>query len=311
MITAATTQRRRLAETVILGKNGYLFHTDHESVEQVTGRLPLEWQELRAWQEATEARSAWCRANGVVFRMLIVPEKHVVYDDMLPDAAISPDRPALQLLAALSPRVRREVLYPAALLKQARASSETYFRTDTHWTEQGGFIAYQALLDSLPSGFIETPVQATELGTRDRAMIGDLAVRLEPEPEEVAVSLYHLTHRPFVLRYHNKGVSRGSTIAYEGDPCGKRMLAFRDSFFNYLIPHLIPALARLVAVSSIDVHYDLVASERPDIIVFEIAERFLGNLDGEGHRSLPTDPQGAFETLSGISPAALLTASAA
>ena len=50
---------------------------------------------------------------------------------------------------------------------------------------------------------------------------------------------------------------------------------FRDSFANALIPFLSESFDRIVYVWQPDVHPQVVQIEKPDVVIHEIAERFL------------------------------------
>lgn len=308
MSDAADT-RARLAAEVIQGADGYLFHRDHDAVDQVTGALPLAPQDVAAWRDSIETRAAWCKANGIAFRMMIIPEKHVVYADKLPPTIVpAADRPALQILASLDADTRALCSYPVQPLIDARSVRETYLQTDTHWTFYAGFLAYRMLVDDLARS-VPLPVRIDEadLSFAARTHVGDLGVRLEPERDERTETVGHRTARPFQRVFENKKFSRGALSIYESDDASlPRCVLFRDSFANYIIPHLIPTFSRLVVMSSDSMHYDLVRAERPDVVIFTIIERFLGMLDGTGQRHLPDDLTGPdFAALTGSSPTEL------
>ena len=52
-------------------------------------------------------------------------------------------------------------------------------------------------------------------------------------------------------------------------------LIFRDSFSDALIPFLSEHFSRVVYAHSFSVDLDLVDSEKPDIVIFELAQRYL------------------------------------
>ena len=302
-------KRARLAASVIEGSDGYLFHRDHEAIEQISGASAFTPSELAVWRETIEERQSWCRENGIAYRMMIIPEKHVVYEDKLTsDIAVSPDRPAMQLLRALHESATMNILYPAEILKSARAELPTYFMTDTHWTTFGGFLAYQALIESVRRELpLEPRIERENLAFTTKPFIGDLGVRLEPERSEQAVFATLSLRVPFQRVFENKAFTRGRLQVYETlSRTSPRCVLFRDSFANYMIPHMIPLFSRLTVLGSQHMHYDLVKSERPDIIVHAIAERFLGNLNAAGRRQLPQDHEApSLEAFSHIAPEAL------
>jgi len=53
---------------------------------------------------------------------------------------------------------------------------------------------------------------------------------------------------------------------------------FRDSFADGLIPYLSENFSRSVYVWKPKVDLQVIEQEKPDIVIFEVAERYLGSL---------------------------------
>lgn len=296
--------RQRLAATVMVGRDGFLFHRDGHAVAQVTGARPLTPDILDLWVSSIETRKAWCEGRGIAFRFLIVPEKHVVYSDRLPPGTVVSDgRPARQILAGLDAATRASVIYPLAELTAARSVRETYYLGDSHWTTFGALVGFRAMADSLAAERPFHQVPDAEIGWFTRPYIGDLGVRLEPEVEEVADTIHVTSGLEVRNAFQNKLFARGSLLVVETNrPDLPRGVIFRDSFAVNLIPSLAQSFSRLVVVGSQSAHYDLLRAERPDIVISETCERFLGMPDPDQAIELPRDLGGpVFETFSDTS----------
>ncbi len=273
----------------IRGDDGFLFHRDHDALDQLSARIVLHRRQIQIWHDALEARLAWCERHRAAMRFLVIPEKHVVYEDKLPRfTTVSPHRPAAQLLGALDEPVRRRTLYPLEELKAASRIKPTYFKTDTHWNAHGAFVAYQALIESLRNEIELDAVREDELAWKERVFVGDLGVRYARERSEIRASLVpDTTHK---LVYQNNNFGRGAVHVYEN----KRRdlptcVMFRDSFSNYLIPYLMHGFSSIIAVSSLSCHYDLLEQQQPDVVLFVAIERFLATF-GQGRTiELPED----------------------
>lgn len=273
----APDKRHRLRVMVVEGKDGVLFHRDHEAIEQVTGALTYSPTQLEQWLSTLETRKAWCDAHGIVSRFLIAPEKHVVYSDKLPDdIGVSEDRPAAMLIAAATPYLSDHIIYPLEALRQGREHNETYFATDTHWSMYGAFLAYKALMASLVRDIELIRVEEASLAWAKVPYVGDLGVRFDPErSEDIEFLVSPLGAHRAVLQ--NKKFERGNVQVLVNDrPELPRCILFRDSFAQQLIAPLMESFSRLVIVSSLSMLYDLVRAERPDVVLFQVAERFLG-----------------------------------
>ena len=273
------------------GREGYLFHQDNDALEQLQAITRFRASQLELWNTVLTQRAAWCADNGAIFRELIIPEKHVVYADMLPRSIrLSKRRPVLQMLESIDPAIASRVLYPVAELAAARSRQPTYFRTDTHWCSFGAYVGYKAVVESLASEMDVSAYPEDLIEYFDRTYTGDLGVRYAEEREESAQFL-RSPAAPTVL-YQNHNFGRGAVHVYEGARADlPRCVLFRDSFSNFLIPYLAQNFSRIVAVSSMSYFYDLLEEERPDVVLSVTIERFLATFGKGSTLELPEDLQ--------------------
>ena len=286
----------------LTGRDGFLFHRDHDALDQLTANLVLRRRQIAVWIAALEGRLAWCERHGSAMRFLIIPEKHVVYDDKLPRLIrVSPRRAAMQLLDALGGELSARTSYPVEALRAASRAKPTFFKTDTHWNAYGAFVAYQTLMAGLqPEVALET-VREGELVWKERPYIGDLGVRFTRERGETMAAAEPTAN--YRLTFQNHNFSRGAVHVYENERRDlPTCVLFRDSFSNFLIPYLMRGFSRLVAVSSLSCHYDLLEQEKPDIVLFVVIERFLATFGMGRTIELPEDDaERSFEAFSGTS----------
>jgi alginate O-acetyltransferase complex protein AlgJ len=282
------------------GRDGFLFHRDHDALDQLTANLVLRQRQIDVWIDALKARQAWCDDNGATMRFLVIPEKHVVYREKIPRFLHpSPRRPAMQLMAAAGPELAAKMLYPVEALRSASETKDTYFKTDTHWTPYGAFVAYQALMESFAPERPLEMVSESDLVWKDRPFVGDLGVRFSRERGETMSAVESTS--PYNLVFQNHNFSRGAVHVYESERRDlPTCVLFRDSFSNFLIPYLMKGFSRLVAVSSLSCHYDLLEQEKPDVVIFAIIERFIATFGMGKTIELPEDSLGtSFEAFSG------------
>ena len=298
--------RIRFQHVPLKGRDGFLFHRDHDALDQLTANLVLRRRQIDVWIAALKGRLAWCADNNSVMRFLIIPEKHVVYDGKLPRfIRVSPQRAAMQLLAAVEGDLSERTFYPVEALRAASRVKPTFFRTDTHWNGYGAFVAYQALMDSLrPEIALET-VGEGELVWKERPYVGDLGVRFTRERGETMITAEPTAN--YKLAFQNHNFARGAVHVYENERRDlPTCVLFRDSFANFLIPYLMRGFSRLVAVSSLSCHYDLLEQEKPDVVLFVVIERFIATFGMGRTIELPEDAlRVPFETFSGTDLGAL------
>lgn len=270
-------RRTELAASVIIGKDNWLFHRDHEAVEQVSGRRRLPDYELRRWRHLLECRHHWLAARGVAYHFFVVPEKHAVYPDKLGEqCVVSEDRPVRQLIREFESRSSPvRIIYPAESLSKARSERDTYLVADTHWNMFGGYVAYRDLCRAVAERYAIPVVEPTRLDYFQLAFDGDLGTRLEPEVQ--CEGLYFHVRDPRGRKVgENHVFTRGSALAFENeDDTLPKLVLFRDSFANWWLPLLAESFSRVVVVSTMEMYFELVESERPDVVVTQMAERYL------------------------------------
>jgi alginate O-acetyltransferase complex protein AlgJ len=280
-------RRRELAATVVTGKDGWLFHRDDFVVEQVAGTRPLPEERVHKWRWLLEMRHHWVRARGAEYVFFVAPEKHVVYPDkVIDDFQISAHRPVEQILRSMRASTPAfELVYPALPLFEERARRDTYFKTDTHWNMLGAHLGYRALCSAVAKRNPLRVLEESDLDFDEREFDGDLALRLDPEP--VSTGLFGTLRNPVAKVVGSNGVfSRGSLFVFENpDRTLPRAVMFRDSFANLLLPLMAESFSRLVAVSSLELYPELIESEKPDVVITEVAERLL-------NQPLPASPEG-------------------
>jgi hypothetical protein len=234
-------------------------------------------------------------------RLLIIPEKHVVYEQFLPDSMkISKNRPVLQLLGGVEACLKDKVVYPIDELRQASARRQTFLKTDTHWSSFGAFTAYQALIRSLQSDIRLEMAKESDIFWHDGPFVGDLGVRLEPEiGEEIT---HAIPPTKYTLTFLNRVFDRGAVHVYESERADlPSCVLFRDSFSNALIPFLMQSFSRIVAVSGLSCLYDLLDYEKPDVVIFAVIERFLATFGKGKFIDLPNDSgEISFRSMTGV-----------
>ena len=274
----AQDRRQEILSSVVVGEDGFLFHRYDDAFEQLCGQFRLSRRQTERWLSTIETREAWCRARGIGFYMVIVPEKHVIYADKLPPGfKISPDRPAKAIVAALDPDVRDCLIYPEGLLRAGRAVEHTYHRTDVHWTEYGGFLVYAQLVRAMRPRIGAEPIAEEEIVRGTRRRVGDLGIMLDSEPDEEMTTISHPLARLHPRLLGNSAFRAGQVEVFENAVASAlpRAVIFRDSGATVWLPFLSAHFARMTVLASSRVFYDLIRSERPDVVIVEIAERYL------------------------------------
>jgi hypothetical protein len=211
--------------------------------------------------------------------LLIAPEKHVVYSDALPpEMHVSQNRPVTKLLDYLKTTdLFRLVLYPADILREARTRRETFSTVDSHWNGFGVYLVYQELC-RLISSQIPVPIMAIEdLNLIESMHSCDLGVRLSP-PETGPYISYRKRVSKGRSIFDNMIFKRGNVRVFTNPSRTDlpSLVIFRDSFSTHLLPLLAESFRRIVAISTPTYFVqEILESERPDVVISELAERYI------------------------------------
>lgn len=274
------------------GKNGYLFQTDENIFGRLTGEVNLSPEELAIWTETFRERKRIAEAAGAQYFMFVVPERHVVYREFLPDGVvISEERPIRRLLA--QDDLAEAIVYPLAAMQESRAVMEPYPRGGSHWNGFGAFVGYREICARIG----EIPVPAGDFEWTSSPVPGgcDLEERLSLDTGPYIMYKKKVSHGHAV--YDNAIWALGNVKVFKNDnPDLPSAVIFRDSFSMKLLPLLCESFSRIVAVVAGAFYPEIIESERPGFVITQIAERYLTP-------HMADVPHGTFEDYCKVSPA--------
>jgi hypothetical protein len=284
----------------VTGRGGWLFFNDIQikDLSQAVGRERQGRRQVARWNTYLTGLKRAAEAKGGRFYILIGPAKWDVYPDRLPRwAADLRGTNSLDHLQAEHPEL--PFIDVRAPLRSAGAKVPTYSPLNSHWTDYGGYVAWQAVTACLRADGAAGPeldVPAIR-GVERVADVNEFAtdgVELPAEPQ--ATRPRYRSPHPVTTVVARK---TGDTIEPRGDdvvdtselPVETRttgaqtdetLLVLRDSFGNALSPLWSTSFARTVQyqhpVGEMGAPVDLPAvvdDVRPDITIFTMTERYL------------------------------------
>jgi alginate O-acetyltransferase complex protein AlgJ len=276
---------------VHIGRNGWLFLIGGRNsvVRQYRNGLTWWWR-LRRWRTRIEARAARCERLGILFFQVVAPEKLTMMSDqcaeMLVDPTLSPATRLARLMA--SSQAARNYIDLIEPLREGLKDEELFLRTDTHWNYKGCFLGYKHICRALGvpprHDLLDRPYQAF-----DQPM--DLGIKLTPPMAEtfrIHTTLQDATRRSVnelvTIFFANggKGPVTATQAAFDNvspraDP--RRLLVFGDSYSHFdpfqLTGMFAETFREVHFVWSTSIDWRLVDEIKPDILICELAERFL------------------------------------
>ena len=280
-------------ESVHVGRDGWLFLIggSNRVMDRYRGGL-RHWLLLRGWTRLIRTRAARARTLGIRCLHVVVPEKLSVYDNMTEGLRYDPGKASTRRLAR---RLARDPSY-LDLLAPLRAGRDgrvpLYLRTDTHWTAEGCLLAYREIMRALGA------LPPADIAARPRTVaheLMDLGEKLRERPRErlerfmLQRDAARVAVGALLAAYEAQGRDReihvGAHVVYRNEAVGadpRCLVLFGDScahFDPFLLTGLLAESFREVHfVWSASLDWAYIERVRPDILLFELAERFLARL---------------------------------
>ena len=264
--------------STLVGKSGWLYIWNIDSLtEKVSGKLLATDRELEAMALNAELRASWCRDRGIVYRHMIGPDKSAIYPEFLPDGISRGEMTLLdQCTSAWSDKERHiDFIDTASLLKKAGKDKEVYFRNDSHWNYWGALEVFNALAESTTEEPRPIrPFSRDEITTVARKRVFELAALADDPPLE-AFDVVKPGSSGAKLVFESES-ARGKIQVFEKlDANLPRCVLFRDSYASFFVPFLAERCSRLTVLNTRHFWYDLVRRDASDVVVSQVAERFL------------------------------------
>lgn len=264
---------------VLLGSDGWMFYSDEGNLEYYQRVKPLTDHQVLLVSERLEAIRNELAGKNITFLFVIAPNKETIYPEYLPPGIPVTDNPtwADQITSSLAGTGVRVLDLRDDMLAE-KHHAPVYFKTDTHWNPIGARVAYDAILTTLQQDFpILIPHPLEDFDRVTETASGDLAglIHLKGEVTEPFTALHARFDKP------SRGLKdppAGQMITVMPDPALPKAVIFRDSFFNGLQPFTSEHFSRVVYVSDFSFNPELIAEEEPDIVILEMAERYLYRL---------------------------------
>lgn len=240
----------------------------------------------------------WLASQDIAFLVVVVPNKSTVYPRHLPrwvTQSLGATRADAFLAAMGEAEVETLDLRPR-LLAAPPGPPLLYEKTDSHWTEAGALHGAAGIAERLRQmGFEAVPAIDPKAFpvTYEEGNGGDLAQmiglehsrrerrpRIDPSPLGPATPA-----EPPEFQFPE---GQGFLVhPFTGTPGRPHVVMFRDSFSMALIPYLSRLFSRSVFVWHLEVLRDLVAYEKPEVVIFEVVERFLDRRRWEAQIGIP------------------------
>jgi hypothetical protein len=250
--------------------------------------IPFDRSQLESWERIFEQRRDWLSGLGSRFLLVVVPNKHTVYAEYLPDwvTRVREKSRLDEFVEYMRKNTDLEILDLRDALMKAKKRIRVYYKTDSHWNDAGALAAYEEIMQYLARWFPEAkalPESDFEV-RRIKTRGGDLAMMLG---QEHAIKEEDILARPKKTR-RAKNVGPGELLSMYPWKKGKepvvtecenaqipRAVMLRDSMTVPLIPLMSEHFGRIVYIWDHVFEKSVIEHERPDVVIYAIGERTL------------------------------------
>ena len=298
-------------KNVLVGKDGWMFYGDDEN--QISNNTIKDFKGVNLFTEAQLAsitanfvnQANWLEGQGIKYYITIAPNKNAIYSEYMPDNVTKGETHRMdQLIDYIHKNTNLTVIdYRDELLasKALNPNEPLYYKLDTHWTNNGGFIAYKKIVETIKKDFPNIPVMSKQdyqidylpsymkdmpwyLGYYDSFdENGPVYTKLKNTTAKLAEIdtsktytgvWFHTNTYPngyhdmnWFCRFTNEAISDAPKVYF-----------IRDSFSIATINFLKESFSECSFRWTTDFTKSQVLRDTPDIVVFEIVERLLGDL---------------------------------
>lgn len=246
---------------VLLGKEDWLFYKSTEDGDPIS-----DYQGINHYDVATMQAVAYKLTNernqfanyGIDFYILSIPNKSSVYPEYMPDTIERKDTTSKTdlLMKYLEENTDLNVVDAKPTLVKAKKKKPVYYKSDTHFNQIGAFVTVQALKDK-----IDGKTDSLKDVKFDKVMnnySGDLACLCDMQDTFNDDIQYQLDAATVNTKIKSN----------------KRILVIGDSFSEVMQSIMSQYFAEVKTVNIWSFEPSLLDEYKPDIVIWEHAERY-------------------------------------
>lgn len=250
----------------IIGKNSWYFLHADENYQAIN----FTYEELESIREKLDQQNNWFVNKGIPFILLIVPDKEAVYTEYFPFPNVTTNIRLDQLLDYLKNNSKVEIIDLRKIFNSMKATYPLYYRTDSHWTNAGAFIAYQEVMkkakEKNPKIYVP---QFSDFDIKEKiyqTWKGDLGLPLGMNQNKQFNIGVHFTPKPQLL-----SKEKLTKVLIRGDSYTNLTHGIKRVTFLEMFPEMKPYLSMIFKTPKLDGIFDkienLQINDTPDNVV--------------------------------------------
>ncbi len=274
----------RVFNQTLVGKDGWLFFSAEQSVDDYQNLAVIRPLKLARLQRGLDRLNAELKDKGIHLLVVIPPSKSTIYPQYMPDGIpVTGQSSRLdQFLTYMRDNGKTPILDLRPALLAASRNQQVYFKTDTHWNDNGVFVAYQAIMQTLVT--TNPALVPHDLSAYDYVYAGDFVRDLPPlmglpDYKEATSVLVPKEERQMKITSISMPDGRSIRLAENEDAQLPRLLVFGDSFYESLAPFVEQHFSHTTYIpftyDSDTWSLNWIDKEQPEYVIIEITERHI------------------------------------
>jgi len=259
---------------LVIGKDGW-FYLGNEYQYEFNTALGLNDDYMsrleQARDEAIEMQS-FCDSLNIGFYYAIVPNKSTFYPEFLPLKPNNRPRLITEAMQLIS-EAGVNVIDLGDYMWKRKKDTVLYYKTDSHWNAYGAFLGTEQLLNEIrkeyPVGYLKQTSYNVDTVIVDKGMDIASMLNLNIQEEHIRFTLKDDISTSIDTIYAN---SDNVKVVIESKVNKVRAIVFRDSFFTLMRNFFSDNVGYYITENRY-FNRELILEEKPDFVVFQIAER--------------------------------------
>lgn len=264
---------------VIYGKDGWLYF--NETINDYTGKTDMPQSKIERLVTVLSLESEYLDSLGIKYIFTVAPNKNMIYPEFMPGWFVKTT--SNTVLGRLSDALKKSnVIYSditAAIMKAKTEEGILYHKSDSHWNDLGARVGYNCLMKDIKSVFPDFVYNdLSSLKTVKTTAAGDLEKMLFPLNKESAEGYTSLNIEELYTAQTFFRSVEDANIVTTSDANKYRILMFRDSFGNAIIPFISNNFGYAHYSKEYPVNFRNLEEHTPDVVVLEIVQRNIPKL---------------------------------
>ncbi len=286
---------RSKARNVIFGQNKWMFYNVEGSILDHIGHFQPSEKQLQQWKKTLETKHWWLASLDIKYVLVVLPSKGSVYPEMLPERInrVSGTTRLMAFSRYLTEHGGLPYFLDATpVMLEKKKQRQVFFKTDTHWNDDGAYSVYIATLQLMNDWFDDIhPIDKERITRKPYEKIGDIArIGLEMDGRREQAESLRITS-PCATPDYIKIYRFANTDAFKSHPnklpvangCKHKkykVIAVHDSFGQYLKQFLNESFSEVIYMTSYDVYemQSFIEDFKPDFFIDFRVDRNMHHL---------------------------------